>query len=51
MPTMPRPRTEAKATNVAFKILGIPPNLMFKRSKEQQKVNRRLNYEETFRVR
>ena len=46
---MPRPKD--KARKIAYKVLGIPSNIAFKRSKEQKKINRRLLYEETFRVR
>ncbi len=49
MPTMFRP--SSKATKIAYKILGIPPNMEYKRTKEQQEINRRLIFEETIRVR
>lgn len=49
MPTMPR--MKGKATKVAYKILGTPPNIKFKRNSAQKRVNRRLNFEETTRVR
>ena len=45
------PRTETKAAAVAFKILGVPPNMSFKRTQEQKRINDRLKQEETFRVR
>lgn len=50
MPVMPRPN--AKTTKIAYKIIGIPANLRaVKKTKEQKKINQRLIYEETFRVR
>lgn len=45
------PRLNAKTTKIAFKIIGIPANIAFKRNKKQQKVNKRLVFEETTRVR
>lgn len=48
MPAAPRQKT--KATKIAFKVLGVPANLRFVRNKTDQKVNRRLNYEESSRV-
>jgi len=44
-------RIKGKATKIAYKILGKPENLKFKRTKDQQKVNRRLIFDETARVR
>jgi hypothetical protein len=50
MPVAPRQKT--KATKIAFKILGKPANLQkHKLSKVQQKINNRLIFEETARVR
>ncbi len=49
MPAMPR--IPGKAKKIAYKILGVPPNISFKPSEEQQKLNRRLIFEETVRVR
>lgn len=49
MPAMPR--IKGKATKIAYKILGTPPNMVFKRSPKEKKVNRRLIFEETTRVR
>ena len=49
MPAMVRPKGKAK--KIAFSILGTPPNIAFKRSKKQRRTNRRLVFEETFRVR
>lgn len=45
------PRQKSKATKIAYDILGKPENLKFKRNKEQRRINQRLNYEETQRVR
>lgn len=36
---------------IAYAILGKPQNLKFKRNKSQEKINQRLNFEETIRVR
>lgn len=49
MPTMPR--LSGKTQKIAYKILGTPPNIAFKRSKEQEKIDRRLTFEETVRAR
>ncbi len=49
MPAMPR--VPGKSTKIAYKLLGVPANIAFKRSKTQKKVNRRLVFEETARVR
>lgn len=49
MPSMPR--IPGKPTQIAYKILGIPANVSFKRTKKEKAVNRRLVYEETTRVR
>lgn len=47
---MPRPNN--KATKIAYKILGKPTNLQkHKPSKIQQKINKRILWEETSRVR
>lgn len=45
------PRIQGKATKIAFKVLGVPPNMKFKRNKAQKMINRRLVFEETSRVR
>jgi len=45
------PRVKGKAAKIAFKILGTPANLKFKRSKEQERVNQQLLSQETSRVR
>ena len=49
MPTMIR--IPGKAKNIAYKILGKPANIESKRDAVQQKINRRLIFEETIRVR
>lgn len=49
MPGMPRLNKET--TKIAYAIKGIPENLRMKRSKEQEKINKRLLFEETQRVR
>lgn len=45
------PRPNGKAKKIAYKILGVPPNIAYKRNKQQRKINNRLIYEETMRVR
>lgn len=49
MPTMPR--VKGKAKKIAFKILGTPPNLTYKRNMKKSTINKRLVFEETQRVR
>ena len=49
MPTMPR--IDNKSKKIAYKILGIPANLDDKKTPEQNKINKRLDFEETIRVR
>ena len=49
MPGMLRPK--GKATNIAYKILGKPDNLKEDTSKRRRRINKRLNFEETYRVR
>ncbi len=44
-------RPDPKATKIAFKILGVPPNLKTKKTKIQKRINHRLLFEETQRVR
>lgn len=48
MPSAPRPKGKAK--KIAYKILGTPPN-MKKSKKPRPKVEERLVFEETTRVR
>lgn len=49
MPAMPRPNT--KATKIAFKILGRPANLNSEQPPYLKKVNKKLLFDETIRVR
>jgi hypothetical protein len=49
MPAMPRPNT--KATKIAFKIIGRPANFDYKQPKPMRKVNKKLLFDETIRVR
>ena len=49
MPTMPR--IPGKAAKIAFKILGVPANIAYKRDAIDKKINRRLVFEESIRVR
>jgi hypothetical protein len=45
------PRQKSKATKIAWKILGVPQNIAYKRNKEERRINHRLNFDETQRVR
>ena len=51
MPAMPR--LDNKTTKIAYKIMGTPANIRSDKdkSKEQKKINKRLVFEETTRVR
>lgn len=49
MPSMPR--IPGKAKKIAYRILGVPANIQSKKNNKQQKINRRLVFEETVRVR
>ena len=49
MPSMPR--MKGKSTKIAYSVLGIPANMLFKKTGAQKKIDRRLVFEETFRVR
>lgn len=49
MPIMIRPNK--KATKIAFKILGVPANLAYKRSPEERKIDKKLLFEATALVR
>jgi hypothetical protein len=49
MPAMPRPND--KATKIAFKILGKPANYDYREPEALRKVNKKLEYDETIRVR
>lgn len=45
------PRYNIKATKIAYKVMGVPANIQFRRNAIQRKINRRLVFEETSRVR
>lgn len=49
MPAMPRAKN--KGTKIAFNILGKPLNMNQKRTETEKKINKRLIFEETSRVR
>lgn len=49
MPTMMR--MPGKPKKIAYKILGVPANLEFKRDAIEKKINKRLIFEESIRVR
>ncbi len=49
MPAMPR--VPGKATKIAYKILGVPPNISYKRTEAQKEIDKQLIFEETIRVR
>lgn len=49
MPSMPR--IPGKPTKIAYKILGVPANIAFKRDELAKKINKRLIFEESTRVR
>jgi len=44
-------RIKGKATNLAYKILGTPPNIRKSKTKTERNIDRRLNQELTSRVR
>ena len=44
-------RPKGKATKIAYKILGKPDNLKDNRTSKDLKIDRRLVFEETYRVR
>lgn len=44
-------RISGKATKIAYNILGIPQNIKHLRSKKERRINNRLIFEETTRVR
>lgn len=44
-------RMPGKATKIAYKILGVPANMSYRRTKRDKEINRRLIFEETVRVR
>ena len=45
------PRIKGKAKKLAYKIMGVPPNMKFSRNSAQRAINKRLVFEETQRVR
>jgi hypothetical protein len=49
MPAMPR--VKGRATNIAYAILGKPNNPNKDKSRKDRLINKRLNFEETFRAR
>jgi len=49
MPTMIR--IPGKAKKIAYKILGVPANISYKRDEIEKKINKRLIFEESTRVR
>jgi hypothetical protein len=49
MPTMIR--IPGKAQKIAYKILGVPANIEFKRNANEKKIDKRLIFEESVRVR
>lgn len=44
-------RMPGKAKKIAYKVLGVPANIADKRDAVDQKINKRLIFEETIRVR
>jgi len=48
---MVMPRPKSNATKMAFKILGKPANFDYKRPKALEKVENKLRFDETMRVR
>lgn len=44
-------RSNKKATEIAWKILGEPANIAYQRTEKQKKIDHRLMQEETTRVR
>jgi hypothetical protein len=49
MPTMIR--VPGKPQKIAYKILGVPTNIAYRRDAIDKKINRRLVFEESIRVR
>ena len=49
MPGMPR--FSLLGTKIAYKILGTPPNIKFKPTSQEKKVQKRIVFEDTARVR
>lgn len=46
---MQAPRLNDKVRKIIYAIIGKPANLAFKPTKEQKRINQRLNFEETTR--
>jgi len=49
MPAMPRPNN--KARKIAYKIMGIPQNMVVVTTPEKRRANKQIIFEETARVR
>lgn len=49
MPVMPR--LNNKATKIAYKVVGIPANIKHKKTREEKRIDYKLRYDETSRVR
>jgi hypothetical protein len=49
MAVMPRPKGKGK--QVFYAVLGKPSNVISKKNKREKQIERRLNFEETIRVR
>ena len=49
MPSMRR--FSVKGTKIAYKILGVPANIAFKRTPKERAINKKLVFQETTRVR
>jgi hypothetical protein len=49
MPAMPRAHN--KGTKIAYKILGIPSNILYKPDEKARELAKRIAYEDTNRVR
>jgi hypothetical protein len=44
-------RLDAKNTKIAYKVLGVPANIAFKKNKEQREIDKKLIADETVRAR
>lgn len=49
MPAMRR--INKKAAKIAYQIMGVPANIAFKPTKEQERIEKRLQFEDTVRAR
>ena len=49
MSAMPRP--DGRAKKIAYKIMGVPSNMLFRPSAKQKKIEQALTFEETRRAR